>query len=60
MHLSQSEIQSHAWEKIKKHYEERLNILRAKNDGHLSEIDTAFLRGQITECKLVLSLEPKG
>ncbi len=47
---------SPVWADIKAHYEQRLLVLRAKNDGQAAIEVTAFLRGQIAEVKTLLSL----
>ena len=50
------EIQSALWIKLASHYKSRLETLRAKNDGHLSELETARLRGEIKAVKHFLAL----
>lgn len=52
-----NDIQSQTWVKIRKHFEERLQDHRIKNDGTLSEIETARLRGKISEAIYILDLE---
>lgn len=47
---------SECWRHIKKHYEVRLAMLRAKNDGNLTPEATQKIRGQIAEAKHILSL----
>jgi hypothetical protein len=50
------ELQSALWIKLAEYYKFRLEVLRAKNDGHLSELDTARLRGEIKAVKHFLAL----
>ena len=54
--LTESERQSAVWLKLKEHYEERLNVLRMKNDNLLDEITTASLRGEIRMIKQFLAI----
>jgi hypothetical protein len=56
MILTESELSSPVWDKIKKHYEARIQTLRAENDKNMNDIETATLRGRIREAKLVLDL----
>lgn len=42
---------------MKKHLEQRLEVLRAQNDGDLNPEKTAKTRGQIAEVKRILSLD---
>jgi len=49
------ERQGAVWQKLKRHLEERLATMRAKNDGNLDEMKTARLRGQIAEVKALMS-----
>lgn len=55
--LTKIEAQSQLWLKLKKHLEERLDVLRAKNDGDLDTTETARLRGRISEIKSMLSID---
>lgn len=56
--LDQGEIASHLWKKIKAHLEQRLVLLRAKNDDPTKDaIATARLRGAIRETKNLIALE---
>ena len=57
MILDLNDRQSQTWVKIKVHLNERLNDHRLKNDGRLSENDTAYLRGRIAEVKCLLDIE---
>ena len=45
------------WNALKKHLEQRLEVLRAQNDGDLNPEKTAKKRGQIAEVKRILSLD---
>jgi hypothetical protein len=40
---------------LEAHLQARVAILRAKNDGPLDALQTATIRGQITEVKALLS-----
>lgn len=55
--LNAAEAQSPLWVKIKAHLEARLDSARLKNDGDLDEVETAKLRGRITELKSFLALD---
>jgi GTP1/Obg family GTP-binding protein len=55
--LNEAESQTALWQKIKKHLEQRLETARNKNDGDLNEVETAKLRGRITELKSFLALD---
>lgn len=59
--LNQAEINSAVWQKLKKHIENRITLLRSSNDKlHLSKKETAVIRGQIVELKILLKrVEPK-
>lgn len=57
MRLDKLESQSAVWLKLKEHIEERLIQLRMQNDGDLSDIETARLRGRVAMCKELLALE---
>lgn len=57
MNLSPIEAQSLIWLKIKKHMTERLEVLRAKNDGDLDTTETARLRGRIAALKELIALD---
>lgn len=56
MIFADHEKDSIVWHKIKAHIESRISLLRAQNDNVLDEVDTATIRGQIKECKALLSL----
>lgn len=57
MTLHDHERKSPLWAKLKEHFEHELSVLRERNDGNLSEIDTAKLRGKIAAAKEFLLLE---
>ena len=54
--LDLNDRQSPTWRKLRKHFESRLDELRAKNDNDLSELATAKLRGQIRMVGELLAL----
>ncbi len=57
MTLDPFERESALWKRLNKHFEERLELCRRKNDSrNLSELDTAFLRGEINQLKVFLAL----
>lgn len=56
MKLTEHDLASPLWEKLNKHWVDRLTQLRLENEKNLSEIDTARLRGKIAEVKLAQSL----
>lgn len=63
MRLTEHERSSALWEKLSKYWDERLVQLRLENEKNLSEIDTARLRGKLSEVKLNLamgSLKPEA
>ena len=45
------------WAKINKHLEDRLDTLRRQNDGDLTEVETARLRGCIQEVKALMGAD---
>lgn len=57
--LNKADLDSKVWEKLREHYEERLDDLRKKNDADMSETKTAALRGQIQEIKRLLNFDPE-
>ena len=57
MRIEPHERESHLWQSIKGHLQERLEVLRSKNDKPQDEIDTALIRGQIKEIKNLLVLD---
>lgn len=58
--LEQHEWDSPVVKKLRIHLEERLQVLRAKNDASKSVEATEKLRGQIAECKRMLALDQPG
>lgn len=60
MVLKEHELNSSTWMKIQTHLEERLALLRAKNDASKTIEETEKLRGRIDEVKFMLALaEPE-
>ena len=55
--LNELDRRSATWLKVKKHLEERITLLRAKNDGDHDERKTARLRGSIAELKYLCNLD---
>lgn len=55
--LEVNDRQSAVWQKLKKHLEAELALLRAKNDRNLDEKRTAILRGRIEQLKMILALD---
>ena len=56
MKLNHQDKTSGTWLRLKEHYEARLAILRAKNDGDLTDLQTAALRGEIRMVKQFIEL----
>lgn len=56
MKLTEEELNSPLWAKLKDHWSKRLLSLRAENDKNLNDIDTARLRGRIAEVRANLDL----
>lgn len=56
MKLTEIELQSAAWQKLKAYMEQRLDECRRRNDGDLNEIETARLRGRIGSLKELLAI----
>lgn len=54
--LTEIEAASAVWARIKTHLEERLRILREKNDTPLNPIETARVRGEIKAVKQLLDV----
>lgn len=60
--LTEGEVHSPAWQKVEKYLRHKLAVKRIENDdggGHLSEMQTAKLRGRIAELKELLALKPE-
>jgi len=56
--LTSADTTSPLWDKLKKHYEERLTAARLRNDDPgLTEVQTAAVRARIAEAKYFLSLD---
>ena len=58
--ITETEKQSALWQKIEKHYKERLDKLRTQNDKDQDGIQTAHLRGRISEVKSLLALTERA
>lgn len=56
MNLTDQERHSALWKKLSAYIDERIQTLRLKNDGDLSELETARLRGRIAACKEFLAV----
>lgn len=54
--LEPHERQSALWQKLEKHYRERLELARKKNDADADAVKTANTRGHIAEIKSFLAL----
>lgn len=54
--LTEGEKAHPLWARLKSHLEEQLRVCRARNDGLLSEMETAMLRGQIKAIKAIIRL----
>lgn len=57
--LSNKDLDSEAWAKLKAHYSARKQSLLEKLAGDLTPEETAKLRGRIQECKDFLRLEER-
>lgn len=57
MNLSQTDIHSALWVRLKSHLENEREKLRKQNDGMLTPEKTAFIRGRIAQIKALLALE---
>jgi hypothetical protein len=55
LELTEADLASALWLKIKQHLEARLDQHRRKNDNDLDPIATARLRGAIAEVKTLLA-----
>lgn len=54
--LTDQERNSPLWLRLKSYHEKRLQSMRTRNDGPLSNDDTLLLRGRIHEIKAFLSI----
>lgn len=54
--LLESERKSALWLKLEKHINERIDVMRRRNDGDLDDRETARLRGKIAAFKELLEL----
>lgn len=55
--IAEHERGSPQWQKVRKYAEERLELLRRRNDSDMDERKTARLRGSIRELKNLLALD---
>jgi len=53
--LTDAELVSGMWMKMRTHLQARLDLLRRQNDGNLDPTDTADVRGRIAEIKHLLA-----
>ncbi len=58
--LNDIEVKSAIWQKISRYAKGRIDTLRKRNDGDLSEQETAKLRGKIAAFKELLDLADDG
>ena len=58
--LTEGDLNSGLWQRIKLHMESELLKLRIKNDSQWDELKTAFLRGHIECLKRILALGEPG
>jgi hypothetical protein len=56
INFNDADRNSSTWNKIRRHYEARLETMRRKNDGVLTPEETARLRGRIAEIKNLLAI----
>lgn len=54
--LTEQELNSPLWLRLKSYYDRRLQSMRTRNDGPLTNDDTLLLRGRIHEIKAFLSI----
>jgi len=55
--LSQEDLASPVWQKLRVYLQARIDSHRRKNDNDLSPEATAKLRGRLAEAQLILKLE---
>lgn len=56
--LTKGDVQSPVWLKLKAHLEAELSYWREQNDAKsLTEVETAFIRGEIRRIKRLLQIE---
>lgn len=56
-HLSENDKSTALWLRLKAHMEGRLAAARVRNDGALTEAETAALRGEIKTLKALTRLD---
>lgn len=54
--LTNADVHTAIWKRLEAHLTERLASLRTRNDGNLTQEETAKLRGRIAEIKAFLDL----
>ena len=54
--LTEGDLVSPTWGKLKRHLDDRLKVLRVQLEQDLDEIKSAKIRGQIAEVKAILGL----
>lgn len=57
MIITDQDKHSAVWVKLKQHFQDRIEMLRLKNDGEIDEKMTQKLRGRIAELKELIDLE---
>jgi hypothetical protein len=57
--LTEGELVSGLWVKMRMHLQARLELLRRQNDNTQSEAETADLRGRIAELKRLIAIGDK-
>ena len=55
--LSDADKTTGVWLRLKTHLTDRLALLRLRNDGPLSEIETAATRGEIKAIRQIIALD---
>ncbi len=55
--LTDADKHSGTWDKLQRYWEQELNDLRKANDHHMPEIETARLRGRISQIKAFMSMD---
>lgn len=54
--LTPDELRSSVWLKLRAHLTHELTRLRARNDGNFNAEETARIRGQIAQLKMILKI----
>jgi hypothetical protein len=58
--LSKAERESPLWQKLERYVLARIEMARRMNDADLNEIETAKLRGRLSELKVLLAHADPG